>query len=135
MSSPLIERLLNDGHAVTVDDANLDAFLRQHPHSLLFFAGDVRRFPESNDLAVILPELHKAFAGAFHIGLVANEVGPEWQKRYGFSHWPALVMLRGDAYLGSISKLQNWAVYCDELQRLLQSEPSPLPGLALPVID
>lgn len=135
MNSSLMQRLLDEGHAVLVDENSADGFVQQQPHTLLFFAGDLRRYPESNDLAVILPELAKAFGGAFQIGLVAQSAETTLQKRYGFNHWPTLVLLRGDEYLGAISKLQNWAEYCADIQRLLQSESSRPPGFALPVIE
>ncbi len=135
MNSPLLQRLIDDKHATLVDLNYLADFVQQQPHTLLFFAGDVRRFPESGDLAVILPELAKTFAGVFQIGLVAQSAESALQKRYGFNHWPTLVLLRGESYLGAISKLHNWAEYCAELQRLLRSDPSRPPGFALPVID
>lgn len=135
MTSPLIQRLLDDGHATLVDEPSLPGFLRQHQHSLLFFVGDIRRYPESNDLAVILPELAKAFADAFQIGLVAQSAEKALQQRYGFSHWPTLVLLRGGDYLGAISKLQDWAAYCADVQRLLQGEARRAPGFSIPVVD
>lgn len=135
MNAPLLQRLLDEGGATLVDEASLDAFVQAHDHSLLFFAGDLNRYPESKDLAVILPELAKAFTGLFQIGLVSPQAEMALQKRYGFNHWPTLVLLRGEAYLGAISKLQNWAEYCADLQRLLQAEASRAPGFAIPVIE
>lgn len=134
MSSMLIQALLHKGHASKVDDVSLDNFLKQHRHSLLFFAGNVNRYPESNDLAVILPELLKAFDKQFQIGLVSETVEKTWQQRFGFTHWPSLVLLRGEHYLGVISQLQDWVNYCAEIQRLLQSDPVSLPGTTLPVL-
>lgn len=131
MTSPLIQRLLDNGHALLVDEKSLPEFLQQHQHTLLFFAGDVRRYPESNDLAVILPELKKAFEGSFQVGLVDASIENKLQQQYGFTHWPTLVLLRGEAYLGAISKLQNWAEYCADIQRLMQSNPASV----IPIIQ
>jgi hydrogenase-1 operon protein HyaE len=135
MSSPLMQRLLENGHATLVDEASLPDFLRQRQHSLLFFAGDVRRYPESNDLAVILPELAKAFDNAFQIGLVAEVAEKALQRQYGFNRWPTLVLLRGDAYLGAIGKLQDWATYCAEIDQLLQGEPRRAPAFPIPLVS
>jgi hydrogenase-1 operon protein HyaE len=135
MSSPLLQRLLDDGHATLVDESTLANFLEQQQHSLLFFAGDVRRYPESNDLAVILPELAKTFDGAFQIGLVAESVEKALQQQYGFNHWPTLVLLRGEAYLGVISKLQDWPAYCANIEQLLQSEPRRAPSFTIPLVS
>lgn len=135
MTSPLIQRLLDDNHATEVDESTLPGFLNQHTHTVLFFAGDTRRYPESNDLAVILPELAKAFTDQFQIGLVASNAGTALQQQYGFSHWPSLVVMRGDAYLGVISKLQDWTTYRSELHKILQSEPRALPGKTIPLLN
>ena len=134
MSTGLVQTLLDKGYASKVDEESQEKFLKQHAHSLLFFAGDVGRFPESNDLAIILPELSKAFDGQFQIGLVSDSVERSWQQHYGVNHFPTLVMLRGDKYLGAISKLQDWANYCVGIQRLLQSDPVRPPGFTIPVV-
>jgi len=126
--------MLADGHATLVDESSLPGFLQQGQHSLLFFAGDVRRYPESNDLAVILPELTEAFVGAFQVGLIAEPDEKALQQRYGFNHWPTLVLLRGDAYLGAVSKLRNWSEYCAEIDQLLQGEPRRAPAFAIPLV-
>jgi len=135
MSSPLIQRLLDEGHAALVDEESLPEYAQQNARTLLFFAGDVRRYPESSDLAVILPELAQAFDGCFQIALVAQAAESALQKRFGFNHWPTLVLLQGEEYLGAISKLQNWAEYRTNIQNLLQSEPRRPPGFAIPVIE
>lgn len=129
------QRLLDRGHAVLVDEAGLSAFLDRSEHSVLFFAGDPMRYPESNDLAVILPELVRDFRDEFQVGLVAEADEKVLARRYGINYYPALVMLRGDAYLGAISKLQDWATYCAEIRQLLQGEPQRAPSFAVPVVD
>lgn len=135
MISPVLQNLLDKGGASLVDESSLDTFVQQQTHSILFFAGDVTRFPESNDLAVILPELAKAFAGQFQIGLVSAEAESALQQQYGFNQWPSLVVLRGNEYLGTISQLQNWANYCADIDGLLKATPSRPPGLGMPVIN
>lgn len=131
MTSPALQNLVDKGSASLVDENSLDAFLQQQTHSILFFAGDVTRFPESNDLAVILPELTKNFGGLFQIGLVSEQAEQSLQQQYGFNQWPSLVILRGKEYLGTISQLRNWAEYCADIERLLQSESArpPIPVL------
>lgn len=136
MSTPH-ERLLVHGHATLVGEATLDEFVGHAEHSLLFFAGDVRRYPESNDLAVILPELARDFREQFQVGLVAEADEKVLAQRYGINYYPALVMLGGDAdaYIGAISKLQDWATYCAEIHELLQAEPRRAPSFAIPVVN
>jgi hydrogenase-1 operon protein HyaE len=43
------------------------------------------------------------------------------------------VLLRGDAYVGAVTRVRNWDEYLFELSRLLDTEPPPPPGAGIPV--
>jgi hypothetical protein len=43
------------------------------------------------------------------------------------------VLLRGDAYVGSIERMRDWDDYLLALQRLLDSEPTHPPSVGIPV--
>lgn len=130
-----IQRLLDQGHALLVDEAGLSDFLGRSEHSALFFAGDPTRYPESNDLAVILPELVREFREIFQVGLVASVDEKALAQRYGIHYYPSLVMFCGEGYLGAITKLQDWSTYCAEIDRLLKAEPRRPPSFGVPVVD
>jgi hydrogenase-1 operon protein HyaE len=38
------------------------------------------------------------------------------QARFGFHHWPALVVLKDGRYVGAIDGLREWDVYRDQLE-------------------
>lgn len=133
MSSPLIDALSERYGLPVLTEDELAPFLQPQRHSLLFLAGDTAKYPESLDVAVILPELLKAFAGRFQAAIIAAESEQSLQARFGFSRWPALVVLRGDAYLGCITRVRNWDEYLAELTRLLASDASRPPGVGIPV--
>ena len=133
MSAPLIDALVERHGLPFLNEAGLDTFVADGAHSLLFLAGDPVKYPEALDVAVILPELLKVFAGRFQAAVIAPEAEQALQTRFGFSRWPALVLLRGDAYLGAITRVRNWDEYLVELSRLLDSEPSRPPGVGIPV--
>ncbi len=61
MPTPLIDALTRKHGFAAVNEATLDAFLKAHAEPVLFFAGDAERLVESDDVAVILPELLKVF--------------------------------------------------------------------------
>ena len=63
--TPLIDRLSEELNYPLLDLSNIDAFLAQHEHSVLFFTQDIVRFPESNDVAVVFPEMITAFFTLF----------------------------------------------------------------------
>jgi hydrogenase-1 operon protein HyaE len=130
---PLIERLFAEyGFAeVTID--GFEAFVGQPGHALVFFSEDPVRFRETLDLAVILPELHRAFDGCFRAGVLLPQASKKIHPRFGFRRWPAFVMLRDGQYLGAIDGIRNWDEYVGEIQRLLASEPVRPPAIGVAV--
>ncbi len=135
MSSPLIERLTGELQYPVVTAADHDAFVAEPGVSVLFFAGDPRQYKETNDVAVVLPELVAAFRGQLRPAVVAPEDETELQKRYGFKSWPSLVFLRAGGWLGTISGIQNWGDYLREVDALLRAEPSRPPAFKVPVVS
>jgi hydrogenase-1 operon protein HyaE len=133
MTAPLIDALTTRQGLPLVDEDGLDGFLAPGRHSLLFLAGDPAKYPEALDVAVILPELIRAFAGRFQAAVVAPASAAALKARFGVSRWPALVLLRGDAYVGAIERVRNWDDYLAELAALLDAEPSRPPGVGIPV--
>lgn len=135
MSSALIERLQREFAYPTVDANSLNEFLQAHACTVLFFTEEPSRFPEANDVAVVLPELVKAFSAQFTPALVARSDEKKLQSLYGFQSWPALVFLRGQNYLGAITGIQDWGVYLDEIKKILAAEPSRPPAIGIPVVS
>lgn len=133
MTSPLIDRLVGEFGYPVVDEASIDDFLRRHEQSVLFFTEDPRAFPESNDVAVILPELMRVFGRRLTPALVHRGCDQKLKKRYGFTAWPALVFLRGERYLGAITRVQSWDDYMTAIERILDSEPQTPPQPTIPV--
>ena len=94
---------------------------------MLFFTGDPARVRESDDVAMILPELITAFDGRFRAAVVSRESERPLQARFRFTAWPTLVFLRRGAYLGAISRVRDWNDYLDEIAGLLEAEPCDPP--------
>lgn len=135
MPSPLIDNMIEKYHYPVLESDSADAFIDSSDEVVLFFAENPKQYPESNDVAMILPELVKAFGGRFKAALVAQSAERSLQARYGFGTWPALVFLRRGEYLGVITQVQNWEDYLREIQRLLDAEPSKPPGFKIPVVS
>lgn len=132
MFSPLLQSIIErEGYAV-VDHEGLDAFAAAHDHVVLFFAGDANRLMESNDVAVVLPELHKAFERVFTPAVAARESERPLQRRYRFNAYPALVFLKGGQYQGAVQKVQDWDDYLREISAILVREPADPPAFELP---
>jgi hydrogenase-1 operon protein HyaE len=135
MTHPLIQRLHDDCGYPEVTLETHQAFISQPGVTVLFFAGDPKRFRDTTDVAVVLPELVKAFEGALQPGVVATDAGPTLQQHYGFSSWPALVFLRDGGYLGHITGIQNWSEYLQEIGELMTAEVQRTKGFKVPVVN
>jgi hydrogenase-1 operon protein HyaE len=134
VSHPLIERLTTDHGIPEVGLDEHETFIGQPGLTVLFFAGDPKRYKETTDVAVVLPELLKAFDGQLRAALVQKDAEIELQKHYGFRQWPTLVFLRDGGYLGAISRVRNWSEYLEEIDELSRAETRRPPGFSIPVV-
>ncbi len=135
MTSPLIERLSSELHYPVLSLETLDAFVHEHEYSVLFFTEDYKRFPESNDVAVVLPELVTAFDGSFAPAIISCRDEKKLHNMYGFTSWPALVFLRRGEYLGAITGIKDWIDYLTEIKKLLAAESTRPPSIGIPVVS
>jgi len=130
---PLLEQMFERHGFARIEPDTVDAFVTQPGHALLVFTEDPVRYKETLDLAVIAPELAKAFAGRFRSAALLPDVARKLAPRYGFARWPALVLLKDGRYVGAIDGLRNWDEYMDEMQRLLAAEPGRAPSVGIAV--
>ncbi len=133
MFSPLTQMLIDNHGYALVDKKSGDDFLKQNEYSVLFFPGDAERLAESDDVAVILPELMKVFGDRLMPAVVERgDAERALQLRYRFNAFPTLVFLRGAAYLGAISRVQDWQDYVREITEILSHPPSDPPRYEFP---
>lgn len=130
--SPLLDSVIErQGYRVVAID-ELDAVAQETPLVMLFLCGDHRRLAESNDVAVVLPELEKALDGYATVLAARREDERELQRRYRFTAFPALVFLRNGGWLGAIEGIRDWSDYLVEIPEILGREPSPPPAFKMP---
>lgn len=135
MSSPLIEQLTERHGFARVTPDNLDNFLERETTLALFLSADPRRYPEADDVAVILPELVRAFPARFKAAVVDRRLEDTFKQRYDIAVWPCLVFLRDGRFLGKISKVRDWSDYLERIPQILDSQPSHNPGVGIPVVS
>lgn len=133
MPSPLVERLIEELNYPHLSEQNFESFIQEKPFSVLFLTEQPKQFPESNDVAVILPELVKAFP-QLEPAVVSTDYERELRGRYNFRAYPALVFLKQGKYLGDITKVRNWDEYMSMISELLSKEPTCDPGIGTPVV-
>lgn len=136
MSHVLIDRLFDEEGYARVDSRNHQAFVDTPGMNVLFFPGDPKTVKDATDVAVILPELVKAFPGQLRAGVVTDTFGDgkELKRHYGFSAFPSLVFVRSGEYVGTITRVQDWADYLQLTSDLLKASPKRPPGFDIPVV-
>jgi hydrogenase-1 operon protein HyaE len=136
----LINRLIEEFGYPLLDADNLDAFCDAPGDAVLFCAGDPVQHPECLDVAVVLPEILRAFPGPsggnqFRAGIACTELESPLQLRYGFNRWPTLVFLRNGAHVGVISGIQDWSVYLARIDALLAAPISQPLSIGVAVVN
>jgi hydrogenase-1 operon protein HyaE len=135
MPSPLIEQLIEQRHYAVLNSNNHDTFMQQEGTYALFLTEDPNRYPESNDVAVVLPELVEKFSDKFEPVIVSRELEKQFKERYDIAVWPCLLFIRNGRYLGKINKVRDWSEYMEMIPAILERETQHNPGLGIPVVD
>jgi hydrogenase-1 operon protein HyaE len=133
MEYPLIAQLFSKHGFAQITVANFAAWTEVPGRTLLLFIEDPGRYRETLDLAVIVPELVRAFPGRFDVGVLLPEAARQIGLRYGFRRWPAFVMLADGKYVGAVDGLRDWDEYLAEMTRLLDAAPTRPPTLGIAV--
>ena len=133
-ATPLLERLVRDFGATWITPDSHDAFAQANGDRVLFFSGDPVRFPEGQDVAVVLPELQRAHGGRFAVGVVPLEAQDALARRYGSQRWPALVFLRDGQYVDTLPGMHDWLDYVELVGQALAKAPGRVPGVGIPVV-
>ena len=120
MGHPLIERLTSElGWPLLSTEDDVLAWIARPGTHVLFVPGDWQRNLETADVAVILPELARAFQGRFDCALVADAMEAEIKDSSGIYKTPSLIFYRAGACLGGIPKVREWDDYMARIARFL----------------
>jgi hydrogenase-1 operon protein HyaE len=136
MTHALIEQLMQELNYPEITLDNHDSFIEMPGLNVLFFPGNPDTVKDATDVAVILPELVAAFAPQLNPGVVVDTygAGQKLKQKYGFTHYPSLVFVRSGEYVGTISRIQDWADYLSKITVLLASPGRRAPGFSIPVV-
>lgn len=127
MFPELVQQLITTHNYPLLGAGDVGEFINKHPYSVLFFCNDAKLFPETLDVAVILPELMSAFNGRIVPAIISRDDDMKVQRNYGFTTWPSLVFFKEGGYLGTISKVRDWDEYLNEIQTFIMSKPTTPP--------
>lgn len=102
-----------------LDEESLKRFTERPGLQLAVFADSPTTFKESIDMAVIAPEIARAFAP--HLagkGFTDPAVGRAIAARFGLTRLPAVGFFRGGDFLGALQGLQDWDAYLKGLAEI-----------------
>lgn len=133
--APLVARLVQQHGAAWVTADSLAAFAEGSGDRVLFFSGDPVRFPEGVDVAVVLPELQRAFPGRFTVGVVSRADEDEVARCYGANRWPSLVFLRDGRYVTTVAGMLDWTDYVERVGQALDTPASRAPTIGIPLVS
>ncbi len=133
-AAPLVARLVSAHGARWVTLDSIEAFAAEPGDRVLFFSGDPVRFPECLDVAVVLPELQRAFPGRFQVGVVARADEDAIARRYGANRWPSLVFLRDGRYVATVAGMLDWTDYLARVAEALAQPASRAPTIGIPLV-
>jgi len=133
MPSPLIKTMIEQYNYPVLNVDNFDDFIKSKNECVLFFTENPTRFPESDDVAMILPELIKEYGNRFSAAVIEQDSQRKLQARFDFKTWPTLVFLRKGEYLGSISRVQDWNEYIIQINTFLTEGPKKVLSVGIPI--
>ena len=136
MSHPLIQRLIDDLGYPEISLDNHDEFVARPGMNVVFFPGDPSVAKDATDVAVVLPELVAEFKGRLHPGVVTDTWGDgkTLKQHYGFSAYPSLVFVRAGDYVGTITRIADWAEYLEKIAGYFDAPARRPPGFKIPVV-
>jgi len=130
---PLVAQLAARHGFAELTVESFDGWANEPGRALVVFTEDPVRYKETLDLAVIAPELVRAFPGVFRAGVLLPEAARAIAVRYGFRRWPALVVLEGGGYVGAIDGLRNWDEYLNDVALLATAPVTRPPSVGIAV--
>lgn len=134
VTSALVERLVEQFGATWVDATSIDAWSAEGGDRVVLFAGDPVRFPEGQDVTVVLPELQRSLPGRFSIGVVPLDREDAVARRFGSQRWPTLLFLRDGQYVTTLSGMHDWDVFVERVTQALAMPVSRAP-IRIPVVS
>lgn len=130
MPSALVRALSERMNLPIIDETSIDAFLAPAPgevgHTIIFFTGDPAQRSETNDVAVVLPEILQTFQGKLRGAVVRRGGEDKLKSRFHVVVMPSLVVTRRDEIMGVLPKVRDWSEYMDNIGAWLQPGAAPM---------
>ena len=114
----LIEQLATHTASEVVRRSGLQDFLARHPRALLFFTGDLAQNPEGRDVAIVVRELLRQYAGRVALGLVDRRDETAVMAKTGVVVLPAVAFVADGRTVDVVARMRDWGAYAQAAERL-----------------
>jgi len=134
---PLDERIagLVSRHGFTLVDADsAAAFAAAEGDSIILLTADPQAYPETWDVAVVLPEVLKSIPNRPRAAVADPANSLNIAARFGVKIYPALVFQRGSGFVGVLEGMQDWDAYLRLVPQLLARPVGRAPSIGIPVV-
>lgn len=122
MTFALIDRLTDHLGWPRVDTlVALEALLAGPGVHGLFVTGDPARNLETNDAAVILPEVWASVRHAFDCAVIGQQIERAVRERFAVWPTPSLILVEEGTLLGAIARVRDWDDYLVRTRLILAS--------------
>ncbi|HWJ04284.1 MAG TPA: hypothetical protein VNS57_00685 [Steroidobacteraceae bacterium] len=118
----LIETLAEHPATEVVRRNGLADFLSRHPRAMLFFTGDVAAHPEALDVAIVVRELLRQYAGRLTLGLVDRRDEAAVMARTGVVVLPAVAFVSDGKPVDVVARMRDWSAYAQAAEKLFPPE-------------
>ncbi|MGQ9369493.1 hydrogenase [Azospirillum sp. ST 5-10] len=116
---PAVERLVRE-RGYPLLDGGAEPWRHDDAPWIVFLPGHGKGSGETADIAVILPELVAAAPRRVRAAVADAAAERALVERAGGLGLPALMILRGDAVLGSIPRVRDWSDYRARIAAIVQ---------------
>lgn len=114
----LIEQLASHPASEVVRRSGLQDFLSRHSRALLFFTGDLAQNTEGRDVAIVVRELLRQYAGRIALGLVDRRDETAVMAKTGVVVLPAVAFVADGRTVDVVARMRDWGVYAQAAERL-----------------
>lgn len=117
---PVFKRLFAEAGFTLLDSVRMQDFLAASGLKMLVFADDPNERKTTLDMAVIAPELKKAFNGTLSQTAWADfKEARSLAARWGLRSLPAVAIFLNADFLGAVQGLKPWDEYCQLLSEIV----------------
>ena len=119
-SHPVFKRLFGEAGFQWLTSQELENFISLDGLKMLVFADDPNERKTTLDIAVIAPELKKAFNGALTATAWADfKESRSMAARWGLRSMPVVAIFQNKDLLGAVQGLKPWDEYCSLLSEIV----------------